>query len=153
LDYLRRLVADVPNDLLTRQPAGAVNHPAWVIGHLVYSCEAIGGEIGLTPWLASDWKSRFGTGSTPVEDRAAYPEKEALLAALRDGQRRLAERLTVVGNEGMAAPLPDVRYRSVFPTVGHAVLHILTAHAAGHVGQVTVWRRVMGLGALQEPSL
>jgi hypothetical protein len=35
--------------------------------------------------------------------------------------------------------------------VGHAVLHALTAHAANHAGQVTVWRRVMGLGVLAEP--
>ncbi|MGH7138811.1 MAG: DinB family protein, partial [Pirellulales bacterium] len=51
LSYLRRLMADVPDESLARQPNGAPNHPAWVMGHLVHSCEALGGEIGLAPWL------------------------------------------------------------------------------------------------------
>ena len=34
--------------------------------------------------------------------------------------------------------------------LGHAVLHILTVHAALHVAQVTVWRRAVELGALVE---
>jgi DinB superfamily len=54
LDYLRRLVADVPDADLTRQPGGVANHPAWVIGHLVFSCQALGGELGLAAWLPTE---------------------------------------------------------------------------------------------------
>lgn len=43
------------------------------------------------------------------------------------------------------SPLPDERYREVFPTLGHAVLHILTVHTAIHLGQISAWRRAMGL--------
>jgi hypothetical protein len=50
----------------------------------------------------------------------------------------------------LAQPLPDVRFRDQFPTVGHAVLHILAAHTALHIGQVIVWRRAMGLPAVPE---
>jgi uncharacterized damage-inducible protein DinB len=56
-----------------------------------------------------------------------------------------------LGETAMSEPLPDVRYRNRIPTVGHAVLHILTAHTAMHVGQITVWRRAMGLKAVPEP--
>jgi hypothetical protein len=45
-------------------------------------------------------------------------------------------------------PLPDGRYREMFPTLGHAVTHVLTAHTAAHIGQVIVWRRVMGFPPL-----
>jgi uncharacterized damage-inducible protein DinB len=153
LDYLARSVEDVPDDLWTGQPAGAVNHPAWVVGHLVHSCQAIGGEMGIEPWLPADWGERFGTGSAPIADRKRYLSKAELLEALADGQRRITERLTAMGEAGLAEPLPDVRYREMFPTVGHAVLHLLTAHAALHVGQLTVWRRVAGLGPSQEPFI
>ena len=38
----------------------------------------------------------------------------------------------------------------MFPTVGHAALHILVSHAASHVGQqLIVWRRVVGLGPMK----
>ena len=141
LEYLRRLVDDVPDADFTLQPSGVVNHPAWVCGHLIYSCEAIGGELGLAPWLGADWKGRFGTGSAPSSDRSAYPSKTELLAALADAQSRVSDQLVALGEAGMAAPLPDVRHRSMFPTIGHAVVHILTGHAAVHVGQLSAWRR------------
>jgi hypothetical protein len=150
LDYLRQLVADVSDELLTRHSSWAMNHPAWVIGHLVYSCQAIGGEMGINPWLPSDWVKRFGTGSAPVEGKENYPSKQELLDALSDGQGRVTDRLIALGEQGLSAPLPDERHRAVFPTIGHAVLHILTVHAAIHVGQVTVWRRTVGLMPLSE---
>lgn len=151
LDYLHRLVADVEENQLTVQPHGVINHPAWVMGHLAHSFQAIGGERGLPPWLPEDWSERFGTGSTPIPDRTAYPTKQTLLAAIDDGRQRLTAALSILTDRDLAVPLPDERYRSVFPTLGHAVLHILGAHAAVHVGQVTVWRRAMGLPTTTVP--
>jgi hypothetical protein len=150
LDFLRRLVDDVPDELFSKQPPGVPNHPAWVIGHLVYSFQAIGGEMGLKAWLPSEWEQNFGTGSIPNDNRAAYPSKSFLLAALADGQRRITEQLAALGEQGLQKPLPDESHRPLFPTIGHAVLHILTAHAANHVGQITVWRRAIGLGPLEK---
>ena len=146
LDYLRHLLADVEGDLLTRQPPGVVNHPAWTIGHLIYSAQAIGGELGLDPWLPADWQVRFGTGSTPQP--TGYETKDYLLAALTDAQTRLTNRLHELGEAAMSQPLPDIRYRSTLPTLGHAVLHILTAHTSTHLGQLIIWRRAAGLPLL-----
>jgi uncharacterized damage-inducible protein DinB len=153
LEYLRRLLADVPDELLTFQPGGVMNHPAWVIGHLTHSFQAIGSELGITRWLPVNWEQQFGTGSVPVEIRDAYPCKDELLNALADGQLRVVKRLHQIGEEGLGEPLPDDRYRDMFPTLGHAVLHILTSHVAVHVGQVTVWRRAAGLEPLPEPFI
>jgi hypothetical protein len=150
LDYLRRLVADLPDEQLAAQPSGVVNHPAWVIGHLIYSCQAIGGELGLPAWLPSGWSERFGTGSIPAADRATYPAKAELLSALADAEMRVVDRLMDLGDAGMASPLPDERFRSKFPTIGHAVVHILTAHTAVHVGQISAWRRAAGYPPLSE---
>lgn len=153
LDFLRCLVADVPDEAMARQPAGVANHPAWTLGHLAHSCEAIAGELGVPPWLPAEWSARFGTGSVPTADRGAYPSKADLLAALDDGKRRLAARLRAMSDAGLGVPLPDERYRNRFPTLGHAVIHILGAHTAAHVGQVTVWRRAAGFGPPAEPFI
>jgi hypothetical protein len=151
VEFLKRLVSDLDDHQMIRQPNGVPNHPAWTIGHLVYSCQQIGGEINLSPWLPSEWEAKFGTGSLPVEDATAYPSKVELLIAYDDGQHRLASRLKALERSDMALPLPDVRYRDQFPTVGHAVLHILSSHTALHLGQLTVWRRLMGLSVTPEP--
>ncbi len=150
LDYLHRLVDDLPDEMFARQVGGAVNHPAWVIGHLVHSAQAIGGEMGLDPWLPLEWTGLFATGTSPTQNRHDYPAKPILLNALDDGQQRIVTRLNELGDDGLSMPLPDEKDRSIFRTVGHAVLHILTVHAAIHVGQLTVWRRAAGFGPLTQ---
>lgn len=150
LDFLRRLVADAPDESFAAQAHGAVNHPAWIIGHIIHSMQAIGGEIGLAPWLPTDWEHMFGTGSTPVASRDSYPNKDSLLDMLASAEERIKSRLSSIGEKGLAEPLPDVRYRDTFPTVGHAVLHILTSHTSVHIGQLTVWRRALGYGPLDQ---
>ncbi|HUT93799.1 MAG TPA: DinB family protein [Thermoguttaceae bacterium] len=150
LDFLRRLVADVDDGMMTAQAGDVVNHPAWTIGHLVYSCQGMAGELGVPGWLPEDWAARFGTGSTPLADRAAYPSKRELLDRLQEGQRRLVEALNSISESDLSVPLPDEQCRDLLPTLGHAVVHILVAHAAEHVGQIIVWRRVLGLGPLRE---
>jgi hypothetical protein len=138
---LSRLVADLGERQMVAQAAGMRNHPAWTIGHLIDSAKAIGGELGLAPWLPDDWGRRFGTGSIPVPVVSVYPGKTALLNLLDDGQVRLADALNRLGEVRLAEALPGVRYRDRLPTLGHAVLRILASHTALHVGQVVVWRR------------
>jgi DinB superfamily len=149
LDYLRRLIKDVPDDRLADQPGGVVNHPLWTIRHLVYSAQMIGTETGLPAWLSDEWQTRYGTGSVPSAERSAYPSRNQLLIELAEAERRLKEHLQAMGDGPMQQPLPDVRYRRIFPTLGHAVTHILTAHTAAHIGQV-VWRRVAGFPPLSK---
>ena len=145
LDYARRLLADLSEDQMTAQPVAGMNHPAWIVGHLIFSCELIGVEMGLAPWLPADWEERFVAGS-PVETiPARYPRKNDLLALFADATTQVSERLAEMADDELDAPLPDERCRDVFPTVGHAVLHILIAHASIHLGQLSAWRRAMRL--------
>lgn len=153
MTFLEQLVADIPDERLTEQPHGASNHPAWIIGHLAVSLQTMGGELGLTAWLPDNWPEQFGTGSQPISERGAYPSKQDLLENLEEGRRRLAVALASFNKERLSIPLPDERYRILFPTLGHAVTHILGAHFATHVGQVTVWRRAMGLQPLAVPFI
>lgn len=145
LRELRILATDLDSAQMVYQPAGVPNHPAWIMGHLAQSCEMIGGEIGLQPWLPSVWAEKFAPGSKPVSVVEAYPDKATLLSVLDDAEQRLRRVLTAMTEADLARPLPDERYRDVLPTIGHAVLHILAAHTAVHLGQLKVWRRAAGL--------
>ena len=148
LDYLREQLADVAPADMVAQPNGIVNHPAWVVGHLTHSCELLGGVIGLPAWLPGDWAGRFGTGSVPVADVGRYEPKGAALALLRDAQSRITHAVGRLDDARLDAPFPDEAYREIFPTVRHALTQVLVGHTANHVGQLTVWRRAMGLPRL-----
>ena len=145
LDYLREQVADVSPADMVAQPHGIVNHPAWVIGHLTYSCQLLGGVIGLAEWLPDGWAARFGTGSVPAADARLYEPKDAALAILGDAVSRVTQAVARLDAARLDKPFPDAAYRDVFPTVRHALTQVLVGHTANHVGQVTVWRRAMGL--------
>jgi hypothetical protein len=143
LEQVHALVADIEDARMTAQPAGVSNHAAWTLGHLIHSCHGMAVELGMPGWLGGEWERSYGGGSTPLGDRAAYPSKETLLAALDDAAARVVDRLRALGPAGMAAPLPDVRHRDLLPTVGHAAVHIFSAHTGHHVGQLAAWRRAM----------
>jgi len=145
LRNMREMVADLDDAQMVRQPAGVPNHPAWTIGHIVHSFESIGEDLRLEPWLPDDWAARFKTGSPPVAEAGTYPTKQKLLDRLVDGERRVRERVLALDDAELHGPFPTVRYREMFPTLGHALVHVLVGHTASHVGQLAVWRRAMGL--------
>jgi len=38
--------------------------------------------------------------------------------------------------------------KAALPTVGDLLLHVMTAHPMLHLGQLSAWRRLMGLGSV-----
>ena len=93
----------------------------------------------------------FGTGSQLSPYRDDYPSKSELLGALSDGPKRLTDALRAMTDAYLDGPLPDERYRDIFPTLGSATLHVLTVHAAVHIGQLSAWRRAMDLPPVADP--
>lgn len=89
------------------------------------------------------WKDLFGTGAKPLPDRAAYPDKQTHLAALADAHARLADAVANATPESLAQPAPE-RLRRLFPTLGHMIAGLMSAHYASHNGQLSAWRRAMG---------
>ncbi len=142
---LRELIGDLDDAQMVQQPPGVPNHPAWTVGHIVYSFQAIGEDMRLEPWLPADWPSMFKTGTAPAAEASAYPAKQELLDRLADGERRVRERLSALDDAELNGPFPTEQYRDIFPTLGHALLHVLVGHTAAHLGQLAVWRRAMGL--------
>jgi hypothetical protein len=145
LDYLREQLADVAPADMVAQPTGIPNHPAWTVGHLTHSCELLAEVVGVPPWLPKDFAARFGTGSVPVADLARYEPKDEALETLRDAQTRLTRAVERLTDARLDRPFPDPAYRDVFPTVRHALTQVMVGHAAFHVGQVSAWRRGIGL--------
>ena len=151
LEHATRLLEDLTDEQMIAQPITDINHPAWIVGHLTYSLQGIGGEIGLSPWLPTQWSALFATGTVLSTDRRNYPVKAELVGAFEDARRRISDRLAEMTDDDLSKPLPDDRYREIFPTVGSALLHILTVHAATHIGQLSAWRRAMGLPRVGDP--
>ena len=123
---------------MVAQPNGIVNHPAWVIGHLTFVCQMLGGANRLPAWLPKDWAERFGSGSRPIADAGLYEPKDRVLAILRDAEVRITRAIAELNNVQLDAVFPDKSYLEVFPTIRHALTQVLVGHTANHVGQLSV---------------
>lgn len=153
LEFLCEQVSDVSEDQMVAQPNGIANHPAWVLGHLTFSCQAIGCEIGLDEWLPETWAAMYGTGSVPQPDRVCYPPTRESLFSLERARNKVTQAVRRLSDRELDQPLPDESFRKVLPTVRHAVTQILVAHTANHVGQITLWRNAMQLPRISRPFL
>ncbi len=146
LQYAQKLVADVPEDQMCAQPVAGrtMNHAAFILGHLAWASDNGSRLLGLDPAVTKEWKDQFGMGAQPVADRERYPSKEVLLKALEDAHSRLADAISKASPETLTQPAPE-RMRGRFATLGPLLFGLMTAHEASHLGQLSAWRRALGL--------
>jgi hypothetical protein len=156
LGSAKKLVADLTDEQMCAQPVPGrvMNHAAFILGHLAWTSEVgvnllkastpAAAVLGDSAWNDAAWKELFAMGAKPLPDAKSYPSKEKLLAALEDGHTRFAAAMKGVTPEILGQPAPE-RARSRFPTLGHLLIALLTAHEASHLGQLSAWRRALGL--------
>jgi DinB superfamily len=145
VDYAKRLVADVPEEKMADQPAPGMNHAAWVLGHLAYVFDSMIAVWGEKPTMSPEWKELFNVPSKPQPDRSKYPSKAELLAEYEKNYRRIVDRVKTATPEDFDKEFPNPKLRGLLPTVGMAMVHILTSHQGQHLGQLSAWRRAQGM--------
>jgi hypothetical protein len=146
--YAEKLAADLTDDELTVQPHAGMNHAAWVLGHVALGSDFVALLLGEPTVTGEAWMATFGPGSTPVDDRAAYPSKDELLATMRTTHARAIKLLAAATAEQLDLPNGTPFFPVDFPTVGALITHLMTTHAALHLGQLSAWRRALGKGAV-----
>ncbi len=151
LRYAEQLVTSAPADSFARMPMKDVNSAAFNIGHLsTYGdrvCAMLGRNDLITPMPYS--VDLFKAGAPCLDQPGLYPEKDVLVATFFERQRRAIEAFRGTTDAALAAENPaEGRFKEMFPTVGGAVAFLLGGHVAMHLGQVSTWRRVMGLGSV-----
>lgn len=151
LRYADQLVQTIPADSFARMPMKDLNSAAFNIGHLSIYGDRICGMLGrqdlVTPLPYS--ADLFKAGAPCLDQPGLYPEKDVLVATFFERQRRAIEAFRGTTDAALAAENPaEGRFKEMFPTVGGAVAFLLGGHVAMHLGQVSAWRRVMGLGSV-----
>ncbi len=152
MGYARLLSEDIDDARFAEQPAPGLNHPAWVLGHLAICTDYAAGLLGLPAACPKPWAQLFGPGSTPRPDRSIYPAKVDLLNVLEKGHERVTKAARNADPESIAQPhtLEIAFLKGPLPTVGDLLAHLMTTHEAAHLGQLSTWRRILGMpGVLQ----
>ena len=70
---------------------------------------------------------------------------EAITTAFFKSHDGLFEVLGGIDDAKLIQPTPDEKARQRFPLVGGRVIFMCTSHIMMHMGQVSAWRRCVGL--------
>jgi hypothetical protein len=154
--YADRLVKDVPEKLFSRLPVVNgqllnINHPAFVLGHLsLYPIQLaeMSGLLRDGMEIPETYPSLFKMGVACVDDPdgSVYPSKSELIEQYFRATDTLEAKIVEISESVLDEPLKDAARREKFGTVGSFLAYLLLAHPQVHFGQISAWRRCMGLG-------
>jgi hypothetical protein len=158
LFYAERLLVGVTPDMFARlaRPGNVVlksNHPAFILGHLcLYPpriLERLNQPVGAAAYaLAYDALFKSGVECQDDPDGRLYPPMDALTKQFFEGYRAAQAAVAAAPDELLCGPNPaEGRMRELFPILGGMLNFYLTGHAQSHLGQLSAWRRAMGLPA------
>jgi hypothetical protein len=154
--YAERLLKDVTPQMFARTPVvnGAVvtiNHPAFVFGHLSLYPVQLAEMVGVSTQgmiVPTSYSGLFKIGAQCHDDAEGtiYPAMEELTSGYFASYDALLSVLSSIQSEKLNLPLENPARREKFGTVGAFMTYLLLAHPQGHLGQISGWRRCMGLG-------
>lgn len=153
--YAQRLLAGVEASAFARTPVVGgtlvqTNHPAWVFGHLATYPVKIGAMVGIVgPGLAAPigFEELFKDGTESKDDPSGsiYPSMEVVTKAFFSAHDALLAALGGIDDSLLLVETAEEKYRQRFPQVGSRLLFMCNNHIMMHMGQVSAWRRCMGL--------
>jgi hypothetical protein len=154
--YAERLLTGVTPETFARfaRPGGTLvksNHPAFVLGHLsLYPIRVLQlcGKPPDAAQMPATYDALFKAGIECQDDPAGtiYPPMKDMTTRFFDAYRAaMAAAAEAPDSAFTAEHAVEGRMKELFPTVGAAVIFYLTGHPQAHFGQISAWRRMMGL--------
>lgn len=147
-EYGERLAHDLTDDHMVLQPDGLrdlpVNHPAWAYCHLNIYLEVIRSVILGEPF-DDPRDHRFGMNSRPQADLSPYGTREQIIADWSNGHRQIIHLLETTDDRVFDQPVQLERWSDVMPNAGICLPYLMLNHENVHLGQISAWRRMLGL--------
>lgn len=148
--YAEALCKDIPAEKFGHMPHAKMNHPAFNLGHLSLYPDRLLTMLGQESFAAPKpgWDLLFKAGVECVEDDGRYPGKDEIFSYYLDRYRTVLDVLPNVPEEIFARENPaEGRFRELFPTLANVATFMVTSHPMMHLGQISAWRRAMGMGS------
>jgi uncharacterized damage-inducible protein DinB len=142
--FTANFVKDLAPEEWLQRPEGSANHIAWIVGHVLWARTAVLTRLG-TQWSAP-WLGLFARG-VRVDDTAAYPSPDALMAAWHEVATQLDTALENASDELVDQPAPQPGPPSANGKLS-GTIGFLAWHETYHVGQISYVRGLLGKKSL-----
>lgn len=154
LKYAEVLLKDVKADSFGRFATAdgkliESNHPAFIYGHLTLYAHRIMEELGKPlEELPAAYEEHFAKGCVCKDDAdGTLPEMKTITENFFNSWNAVVELMREVDDETLQQPNPNEGMAKRFPTLGSVHNFYSSGHNMMHMGQVSAWRRMMGLGS------
>lgn len=154
LNYGKAVCAGIGSERFGRRPEGVdCNTPAWVIGHLsIYPDRVLEliGRADMAQLKDERYETLFanGTASPDDPDGLHYPPMDEIIERFVSRSEAAIEGIAGADEAVFLAQNPaEGRFKQMCPTVGSAAGFLMCSHTMMHLGQLSTWRRCMGLGS------
>lgn len=149
IHYAKLLLQDIPDSKFAHKPHPKMNHAAFCYGHLSLYPNKVFTLIGQPELIVqkTGFPELFQAGVECVQQDGRYPSKDEIFGYYLERYNAVATILPDVPDDVFARENPlEGRMREIFPLVGIAANFLLNNHHMMHLGQVSAWRRAIGLG-------
>lgn len=153
--YSELMLQGIEPAAAAKKPLGAggklidTNTPAFVFGHLALYPARIFTLLGKdASHIAAPeaWHELFKAGAPCLDDgSASYPSFTTLTAHFFRATDAAIDLLSNTPDVHLLAMHPDEKARANWPNIGSAFNFLLSGHVMVHMGQVSAWRRCVGL--------
>ncbi|MBG80474.1 MAG: hypothetical protein CMJ39_07185 [Phycisphaerae bacterium] len=146
LNLTMMLVKDIDPEKFADRCGTTINHPAFILGHLAYymgvCMQLMGGEIELSD---SDTE-RYQHGVECHDNPSLYPDKDEAIAQFTQRLNTVCDFLDSCDDAVFAKSSAGTFFEERMPTMGAIATFMMVGHVNLHLGQVSAWRRVAGMG-------
>ncbi len=168
LNYAEQSLKGIEAHMAARKPTWGLggqeidcNHASFIYGHLalyppriVAMAGGAGGVGGVgktgTPAVPANYEGLFKAGVACRDDAhgTIYPKFDDITKVFFEGQRSVIAVVERMSDADLARANTTGAMQDRLPTIGALVNFMLNDHVMMHLGQLSTWRRAMGLGSV-----
>jgi uncharacterized damage-inducible protein DinB len=147
--YLHRMIDSIADPELDSTFGPGSHSARWILVHLAIAVDYGFKQLDMPFVAPKEWHVAYGPGSDPASNAKLRPTKAELLKFIDDNYIKLCiVSLDADSSKLSVAHTVPLLYDTPVKTKGDLLAHILTTHFATHVGQLSSWRRLLGLPPL-----
>jgi uncharacterized damage-inducible protein DinB len=147
--YLHRLIDAISDKELDSTFGDEAHSGRWILAHLAIAVDYGFKQLDMPMQATVEWHKAYGPGSQGGSHPSLRPKKEELLKFIDEQYATLCQAAlkaddTKLDTKHSVPLLADTPLK----TKRDLLAHVLGSHFAAHVGQLSAWRRLLGLPPL-----
>lgn len=145
LNYLEKLVQNIPEDRLYEKQLEGYNSAGWILGHIFVEAEDVLNFLDIPYEKNKDWTALFQNTNGKITTLEHLPTKEEMLTKIKSRYDALLDVYLNLNQTERNADHPSTLIKEMLPNMDAWFAHHLTTHISIHCGNLVVWKKMVGL--------